>query len=147
MPLGNSSTIFYKQVLSLAGLFWLFFVAVHMLGNLLVFAGPEAYNTYGYFLEKSYFTKLFEVLLLASLIAHVFFGIQITWNNRKKTENSLIKKYGSEKQSSLIKSSLIFQGLFLLAFIVQHLIFFKFWRRSNHFLWWPFHEQLVWTSC
>lgn len=119
-----SSTL-SKQIMSLAGLFWLMFVSIHMLGNLLIFVSPKAYNYYGYLLEKSFLTKVFEVFLVLSLLAHVVIGIKLALQNKKTGSSSAYKKF-SGKRSSLLRSSLIFQGLLILAFVVYHLITFKF---------------------
>ena len=53
-----------------SALFLLVFLVVHMLGNLSVFAGPEAFNGYGHYLSTHPLTKFIEYYLLAAAAVH-----------------------------------------------------------------------------
>ena len=58
-----ASTIFSTNAsfsLQRSAIFLMFFLFVHMLGNLLIFVGPEVFNTYGYFLHINPLLKFIE---------------------------------------------------------------------------------------
>ena len=121
------SSIGRKYIMASMGLVWVFFVFAHMAGNLLLFVGESAYNAYSHTLSQSYFTYAIEVVLVLSLLIHVVVGLTLTWTNKKarpKAYHSFIK--GEKTRPSLASKTMILQGSILLAFIIIHLIQFKF---------------------
>lgn len=71
-----------KYLMGLTGLAWAGFVLTHMLGNLLIFVGPEAYNKYSHALVKNPFLPIAEIGLVVLLLAHVFTAMKLTFENR-----------------------------------------------------------------
>ncbi|MEZ4764433.1 MAG: hypothetical protein R3C26_15000 [Calditrichia bacterium] len=69
-----ATTIVKKIVMAITGLFLVFFVIMHMLGNLsFVFGGPDAYNLYTYKLTSlGPLLYLVELVLLVAFLAHAF---------------------------------------------------------------------------
>ena len=59
------------------------FLVVHMIGNQLVFLGPEALNAYGAAMANNPVTKAIEVYLLVGALAHAAVAFYFTWNKRK----------------------------------------------------------------
>ena len=51
-PQELSSTVGIKFLVAVTGLIWVLFVTIHMLGNLQIFLGPEAINSYAAFLKS-----------------------------------------------------------------------------------------------
>ena len=83
-----NSTIGRKQVMGLTGLGLSLFVLTHMLGNLLMFVGPDAYNMYGHKLTSNpaiYLAEaglLFFFFALAAVSDRILMKTQMTTNRR-----------------------------------------------------------------
>lgn len=121
-----SSSIGKKYLMGLAGAGWTLFVAGHMAGNLLIFAGPEAFNSYGHAIVSNkpllYGT---EVFLVVCLLVHVSLGINLTMQNKKAKPKKYATAANSDKKSSFAAKTMAVQGSLILAFIIYHLITFK----------------------
>lgn len=118
------SSIGRKIIVALTGLALVLFLAGHLTGNLLIFAGREAFNDYAQFLHEAlhgagvWFAR---IGLLACLLLHVWFTILLTKEN--KTARS---RYAHEDTVQASKSSriMIWSGTTILAFIIFHLLHF-----------------------
>lgn len=120
------SSVGQKQLMALSGLGWAGFVLLHMLGNLLIFQGGEAYNTYSHALISNPAILLFELVLVTLLLTHVFYGVKITLQNfSARKQDYQLSKTGL-KEASWSSRTMAYQGVFILVFIVLHLIHFKF---------------------
>lgn len=121
------SSIGRKIAMGVCGLVWALFVFGHMLGNMLIFVSPEAYNKYGHAIVSN---KLLlyptEAILLLTVIIHVILGLKLTLENRCATPNKYASSPTAEKRPSLASKTMIFHGSILLFFIVYHLITFKY---------------------
>lgn len=125
-----ATTIVKKIVMAITGLFLVFFVIMHMLGNLsFVFGGPDAYNLYTYKLTSLgpllYFV---ELVLLVAFLAHAFSGISVTAISRQARPSryhKLTSTGGSSKQTVFSRSMAV-TGVILLVFTAIHLVSFKF---------------------
>jgi succinate dehydrogenase / fumarate reductase cytochrome b subunit len=120
-----SSSIGKKILVALTGAVLVLFVLGHMIGNLLVFMGPEAINEYGHLLHTMLHgggVWIARVVIFGSIIVHVLLTIQLTKQNRAaRTE-----RYGFEATQVATKSSrvMILTGLTLLAFFIFHILQF-----------------------
>lgn len=119
-------TIGQRIVLGLTGLGLCLFLLIHMTGNLLIFAGPEAYNLYAYRLHSIKIIKLFEIGLLIFFVGHIVTAVWLNFNNRKAKGPSYKRAAKGEKKTFLGDQLLVFQGLVLFVFLVNHLLTFKF---------------------
>lgn len=120
-------TIGQKIVVGLTGLGLCFFVLVHMLGNLLILSGPQAYNSYAHQLHEIPFFIILELGLFAFFLGHIFLSLLLAMKNRKaKGGLSYTQKTGGEKSSAPVHNLLVFQGGVLLVFLIFHLLSFKF---------------------
>lgn len=120
-----ASSIGKKILVALTGLILLGFVLGHMIGNLLIFAGPDAINEYGHLLQTALHgggVWIARIGLLAATLVHVVATISLTKANREARQD----KYGMQKAQVSTKSShiMIWSGLTILAFIVYHLLHF-----------------------
>ncbi len=122
-----SSTIGKKYLMGLTGLVWAGFVFGHMAGNMTIFISPDLYNQYGHAITSNkillYGT---EVALVLSLIVHVILAVNLTRLNTKAKGNIAISKATGPKRTPLASQTMIIQGTLLLAFIILHLITFKY---------------------
>lgn len=121
-----TSFIWRKALMALTGLMWLGFVFLHMLGNLLIFGGPQAYNKYSHLLISNPFLPAAEILLVLLLSIHFFTG-GVLWiqNFRAKPQKYSVSAKG-DKSSGIPSRTMIFTGAFVLAFLVLHIAFFKY---------------------
>lgn len=121
-----NSTVGRKQVMAVAGLGLSLFVLIHAAGNMFMFVGPEAYNRYGHSITSNPLLYVMEAGLLAILLAHIFAGIFLTIRNFVARPKGYAVSAGGEKATSKTTKTMWIQGLVILAFIVLHLITFKY---------------------
>lgn len=119
------STIGKKQMVGVAGLGLSLFVLVHMSGNLLIFAGPEAFNKYAYALTSNPLIYVAEAGLLTIFLIHLLVALGLAFYNKVAKQ----KKYAvaaTKTKASYASKTLQYQGIIILAFLIWHLISFKF---------------------
>jgi succinate dehydrogenase / fumarate reductase cytochrome b subunit len=112
--------------MALTGLMWSGFVLMHMLGNLLLFVGADAYNAYSHALVSNPLIFGAEALLVLTLLVHVFDGVTLTVQNRKARPVKYEQSANGSKSPRFQSKWMIFHGTLLLAFIILHLAHFKF---------------------
>ena len=83
------STIGKKQLVGVTGLALSLFVLSHMLGNLLIFAGPEAYNMYGHKLVSNPFIYIAEAGLVGMFCSALGFGNSSHKREQQRSKSSL----------------------------------------------------------
>jgi succinate dehydrogenase / fumarate reductase cytochrome b subunit len=112
-----------KVVMAATGLIGIGFVILHSLGNLLVFRGPEAINSYSHFLKSTgELLWTLRALLLLAVILHVIAAIQLTRQSRAARPIGYTKR---ESQVATISSrTMRWGGALLLVFIVVHILHF-----------------------
>lgn len=115
-----------KELMGLTGLALTGFVLVHMLGNLLMFAGPEAYNMYGHGITSSPIYYLIELGLLAVFLTHLGLGIRLTVENRGARKTPYKFATNGLKAAPTASKMMIHQGMVILIFTISHLITFRF---------------------
>ena len=118
------SSIGRKIIVAVTGLALVLFLAGHLTGNLLIFAGRDAFNDYAQFLHEVFHGAgvwIARIGLLACLVGHVWFTILLTRENKTAR-----KKYAHQATVQAQRSSLmmIWSGLTILAFIIFHLLHF-----------------------
>lgn len=110
-------------MVALTGLGLAGFVVFHMLGNLQVFQGAEALNTYAAFLRELpilLWSARFGLLFIAVL--HVGISIRLAIHNRRaRPEPYTVREY---RKASLASRTMALTGTFLFLFIVFHLLHF-----------------------
>lgn len=119
------SSIGKKILIALTGTVLVGFLLGHLIGNLLIFAGKDAINEYGHFLQTvghGMGVWVARVVIFGSIILHVILTVQVTKRNRASRE----QKYGKEHTQVASKSSrmMIVSGLTILAFFVYHILHF-----------------------
>ena len=118
-----ASMVGKKAVMGLTGLIWIGFVILHSLGNLLVFRGAGAINSYSRFLKSTgeLLWALRGVLFFA-VILHVVAAIQLTRQSRAARPIGYTKR---EAQVATISSrTMRWGGALLLVFLVAHILHF-----------------------
>src|SRR2546429_1766603 len=118
-----ASAVGKKVVMGATGLVGIGFVILHSLGNLLVFRGPDAINSYSHFLKSS--GELLwglRIVLIAAVILHVTAAVQLTRQSRAARPIGYVKR---DPQAATIASrTMRWGGALLLVFIVLHILHF-----------------------
>ena len=119
-----SSSIGKKLVVAITGVVLVLFLAGHLMGNLVVFLGPEPFNAYAYFLHHMLHGVgiwLFRVVMLGMVAAHIVATIALTVQNRAAR-----KAYECQTtiQASISSRYMIVSGLTILAFVIYHMLHF-----------------------
>lgn len=124
------STIFLKTMMAVSGLIFVGFVLAHMYGNLKLFAGETAYNTYAEHLRTigepmlpyAGFLWVMRIVLLLALVAHVYSASEL-W---KRANHARPQKYAVKKvvAASLSSKWMRWGGVTILLFLIWHLLEF-----------------------
>ncbi len=120
-----TGTVGKKVVMAITGVILFGFVIVHMLGNLQLYAGPEALNAYGAFLHTFLHGAgiwIFRVVLLAAVLLHIWAMASLTLVNRRARQVGY--RQWKAHESTYASRTMRWSGVFLLAFIVFHLLHF-----------------------
>ena len=125
------SSIGKKLLVAITGLAMIGFLVGHLLGNLLIFGGPEAINNYAKKLHD--LGPLLYVIrggLLAIVVVHITATVQLVRMNRAARP----QKYAVDTVRQASKSSriMIWSGLTILAFIIYHLAHYT-WALGNDY--------------
>jgi succinate dehydrogenase / fumarate reductase, cytochrome b subunit len=126
------STIGKKYVMAITGLIWFGYLIVHLWGNLKIYAGPTYLNDYGGFLRTvgepffgfSQLLWVARIVLIPAFIVHIWAAIQLTTrdNASRPTKYNLRKNL----ESTFASRTMIYGGLFILLFVIYHLLDFTF---------------------
>ncbi len=116
-----TSSIGSKLVMALSGLLLAGFVVGHLAGNLLIYVGRDAFNTYAEGL-KGLGAGLWVIRLglLSIFLVHIFTGIRLRGQNR--AARPVPYAHEATVQASFASRSMILSGMLLLAFVVFHLM-------------------------
>jgi succinate dehydrogenase / fumarate reductase cytochrome b subunit len=117
------STLGKKYVMAISGFFIFAYVVLHMVGNLQIFLGQDAINTYGAFLKhEAILLWAVRLGLLLMVVLHVVSAIQLSAANRRA------RPVGYEGYTPVAASyasrTMLMSGLIILAFIIYHLLHF-----------------------
>ena len=126
-----NSSIGKKLVVALTGLAMVLFLAGHLTGNLLMYAGKEAFDEYARFLHEAGHGALIWVArlgLLVVFVLHVWATILLTRENKAARQ---AYEFQATIQASKSSRIMIWSGLTVLAFIVFHILHFTV-RTNSH---------------
>ncbi len=115
------SSLGKKYIMAITGVILFLFLIVHMAGNLLVFLGPEALNTYGNFLQTT--PEILwpsRAVLLTMLVLHFISAAQLTLENRASRPSP----YANYEvvAGSFAARSMIISGFIILFFVIYHIM-------------------------
>src|SRR5262245_44167229 len=118
-----SSSVGTKILIGLTGFGLFLDLVMHIAGNLIVFAGPAAFNLYAHTLEsKTFLLRPIEVGLLLVFLIHIYKTVQMFLANQqaRPARYEMKRPAGKPSRKSLASSTMIVSGLWLLAFLVIH---------------------------
>lgn len=121
------SNIGLKVVMGVTGILFATFLIAHVAGNMLLLVSPELFNKYAYALTSNkalLYTA--EAGLVGILVAHIVSAAILSKRNRAARPQSYAKKQNSGRsRRRWWSSNMGISGLFILFFIVVHLLNFK----------------------
>jgi len=120
------SAIGKKLMMAITGLGFCGFLTVHLAGNLTIYGGKESFNSYSEHLHAwGPLLILAELGLAVFALIHILTGATLFYQNLKARP----QRYSVNKSAggrSLGSRTMPYTGIFLLAFVVFHLINFHF---------------------
>lgn len=118
-----TSTISLKIVMMVTGLLGAGFVVFHMIGNMQIFLGRDAYNSYAEFMQGLDTIKwLVRGGLLTILVLHVATSIALVQRNTRARPEGYEQL--KRRRTSLSAMYMMELGIVLLLFIIYHLAHF-----------------------
>ncbi len=121
-----SSSIGKKQVQAVTGLLFCLFVAVHLMGNLMIYAGKEAFLSYVDHLHSvEVLVTVAEFGLIFFAVLHIGMGLYLFLENRRArpVAYAVDKSAGGRTIGSRTGP---YTGALILVFVIFHLIRFRF---------------------
>lgn len=118
------STIGKKLIMAVSGIIGIIFLILHMVGNLQIFVGPDRINDYARFLHGPAAEVVLaqRVVLVVALVLHVWMAWQLTRINRAARPEAYTRR--EPQVTTLASRTLRWGGVFLLVFIVLHILHF-----------------------
>lgn len=123
-----SSSVGTKLLIGLTGLGLFVYMLLHLVGNVLIFAGPDTFNEYSHTLISNPLILPIEIGLLAIFVLHVYKAITNYLSNAAARPVRYDRKKGARHTSrkSVASSTMIWSGLVLFVFIVIHVWQFRY---------------------
>jgi succinate dehydrogenase / fumarate reductase, cytochrome b subunit len=123
-----STSIGTKMLIGATGLMLIVYLILHLLGNLLIFLGPATFNAYAHLLISNPLVVPVEIGLAAVFFIHVYKALTNWWANRQARPVGYYKRQwgGKPSRKTIASSTMIFSGIIIFAFIVIHLLQFRF---------------------
>lgn len=118
-----SYSIGKKMIMGLTGLFLIVFLVEHLIGNLLLLAGPDEFNGYAEFMGSNPLIRASEFILFGGFIFHIVDGLMLKMQNAKARPVGYAVSAGS-KNASWFSKNMAISGIILLIFFILHLISF-----------------------
>jgi succinate dehydrogenase / fumarate reductase, cytochrome b subunit len=122
------SLITTKLIIGVTGILLFAYLLLHIAGNLMVFLGRDAFNSYSHALISNPLVVPVEIGLLVVFLIHLFKAIRMTFQNQSARPVKYATKTwaGGASQKSLASSSMILTGLAILIFVPIHVKTFKY---------------------
>ena len=133
------SSVGKKMLMAVTGLCMIAFLSVHLLGNMMAFAGAEAFNGYAAKLHslQPYLT-IFNLGLLMIGLVHIVVGLILFFENLRARPI----KYGMFNNPggrTIGSNTMPYTGLLILIFVIFHLLKFTFVDKSVI----PIYQQMA----
>ena len=126
------SSVGKKVITGLTGFLLVGFVIVHLLGNLTLFIGPDAFNGYAHFLETAvhgWLIYAFEAGLLVIFGFHIAAAVTVAVADKmaaRKQGYKYARNAGGRSRKTLASRSMIVSGVVIAVFVIAHIFMFKF---------------------
>lgn len=123
-----SSSVGTKLLIGATGLLLVFYLILHLAGNLLIFAGQNTFNEYSHTLISNPLIVPAEIGLAVIFLIHVYKTVRMWISNQAARPVRYEKKAwaGHTSRKTIASSTMIYSGLSLFLFVLIHLEQFKF---------------------
>ena len=136
----TGSLIGQKAIMAVTGAILFLFVVAHLLGNLKIFEGPEAFNAYADglrtvgapFFGRGWLLWIVRIVLLVAVIAHIWAAIttaRASWHARPVAYRQL-----ETIETTFAAQTMRWGGLLIFLYVVYHLLDFTFGRLNPSFV-------------
>jgi len=127
-----TSSIGKKLLMSLAGIFLIIFLLVHMGLNLLliIYEDPMVYNKVAHFMSSSILIKIFEIILFGGFLLHIIYALILqiqNWIARPSRYNKT-----NYSNTSFFSKFMIHTAAITLVFLVIHFMDFYIKAKLGH---------------
>jgi len=121
-----SSSIGQKYIMSLTGLFLMFFLIVHLVGNLQLLSddGGESFNTYAYFMTHNPLIKTISYSLYAFILIHAIQGI-LLWRQNRAARGEVKYAVHHTRAAERPSRNMAWLGIVIFVFLAIHM--YQFW--------------------
>lgn len=128
-----SSSLGKKLIMSLAGLFLILFLLVHLGINalLILSSSTEPFNVAANFMATNIVIKVFEVVLFGGLLLHIIYGLILQIQNWM-ARGSVGYKKTNYSQTSFFSKYMIHTAAIIFIFLIIHLMDFYFVSKLGH---------------
>jgi len=125
------SSVLKKLLTGVTGLALVLFLIAHLIGNLTLFAGPEAFNAYAQFLHHfmhGMFIRFAEAGLLAFFLVHIWTALSVQRSKKqaRATDYQVSSYAGGASKKSFHSLYMAVSGILILVFVIVHLLHFKY---------------------
>ncbi len=122
------TTVALKSAMAASGAILVLYLIAHMYGNLKVFAGQEAFDGYahglreiGYpLLPESGFLWVFRIVLLASILIHIYSAAVLTIRARNARDQRYVVK--KRVQRTYASYTMRYGGVLIALFVIFHIL-------------------------
>jgi succinate dehydrogenase / fumarate reductase cytochrome b subunit len=124
----KTNSVFKKVVMAVSGILMLLFLIAHMVGNLHVFQGANAFNHYSEWLRTfgepalgyRWFLTLLEAVLVVSVLAHMWAAVSL-WRQAKQARpvGYVAKKTPAQSYAS---RTMRWGGVIIALFVIYHIL-------------------------
>ncbi len=127
-----TSSIGKKLMMSLAGIFLIVFLLVHLGINLLIiiYDDPMVYNKAAHFMGSNVLIKIFEIVLFGGILLHVIYALILqiqNWIARPKRYSK-----ANYSNTSFFSKFMIHTAIITLVFLAIHFVDFYFKAKFGH---------------
>ena len=122
------SSVGTKLLLGVSGLLLFGYLIIHLLGNLMIFAGQETFNHYAHVLTSNPLVIPAEIALLIFFVVHIYKAIVMWTGNQRARPVGYEKKAwaGHTSRKSVASTTMIWTGLATMVFVVVHVAHIKY---------------------
>jgi succinate dehydrogenase / fumarate reductase cytochrome b subunit len=112
--------------MGVTGLLLCGFLISHMLGNFLLFVGPDAFNKYSHALVSNPLIYGAEAILVGLFLSHILMAFKLTLENKKARPVDYYMRKKSGRGSTLASSTMPYTGIIAFIFLVFHILGLKY---------------------
>jgi len=125
----TNSSLGKKFIMALTGVLLMSFLIVHFIGNMMLYFGPAAFQTYVETLEAvKPAVRVIEIILALIFIYHIYNGVRLWFQNKKANPQKYAVSADSEN-STVFSRSMAITGTAIFIFLGIHLS--TFWAGFN----------------